>query len=334
MNRTRSCLLLAAALNILSGCAIGYDTALFMTKSNFGLDVDSKPPTAEISIARREGVLEPAFDGETLPVAGGFSSKGSPLSNYLFGVSSIFAGGDAANIVTNLDDESGLEDEKSDRLCLAEKPKGRLLFWTFDSLAPRPNEVQPLAFGTDTTLGIKLAWSGLTAQFPDTIRVGFQRKELAISPVSGRQLKEGEQCENTLKRKGNYEVWMPSFLAWINTDANVGKTMDTKVGYAQGFATGKAADHWANIPTIKELVLKRSVGDVIAATTFNRDPEAIVLSARIDKWLKANDANRQKLKTWLIDNKMIKDQRLAVASWLSAAPKEQLQKAISAEDIP
>ena len=44
----------------LPGCA-GYDRILFVTKTNVGLDVDNKPPTAEITIARRELAITPAF---------------------------------------------------------------------------------------------------------------------------------------------------------------------------------------------------------------------------------------------------------------------------------
>ena len=47
-----SCLFAIAAL--LQGCA-GYNTVMFMTKSNAGLDIDMKPPTAEISISRKRG---------------------------------------------------------------------------------------------------------------------------------------------------------------------------------------------------------------------------------------------------------------------------------------
>ena len=46
---------------VVDGCAIGYNTTLFTTKSNIGLDVDTKPPVAEISISRQEGVLAPGF---------------------------------------------------------------------------------------------------------------------------------------------------------------------------------------------------------------------------------------------------------------------------------
>ncbi len=65
----------ALALLTLPAC-IGYDRMLFTTKSNVGVDLDSTPPTFDVTIARREVVIEPTFDNaETLPVMASFSSK-------------------------------------------------------------------------------------------------------------------------------------------------------------------------------------------------------------------------------------------------------------------
>ena len=64
-----------------SGCALGYDRMLLITKTNVGLDIDSKPPTAEISIARREGVIAPSFEeGKALPVLASFRFEGGWFS--------------------------------------------------------------------------------------------------------------------------------------------------------------------------------------------------------------------------------------------------------------
>ena len=72
MSRT---LTLLSVLLTLSGCAVGYNSTLFYTQSNIGLDAETKPPTAEISIARREGVIEPGFEGgQTPPVIAGFKA--------------------------------------------------------------------------------------------------------------------------------------------------------------------------------------------------------------------------------------------------------------------
>ena len=46
---------------LLQGCGIGYNSVVFFTRTNMGIDIDTKPPVAEISVSRQEGVIEPAF---------------------------------------------------------------------------------------------------------------------------------------------------------------------------------------------------------------------------------------------------------------------------------
>src|SRR5262245_57749866 len=77
---------------LLGGCALGYNSMLFVTKSNIGLDVDTRPPTAEISIARREGVIAPTFEkGQKPPVLASFRSQFKGLLGIFSSVSSTFA---------------------------------------------------------------------------------------------------------------------------------------------------------------------------------------------------------------------------------------------------
>lgn len=63
------------------GC-VGHNHTLFVTKSNAGLDFETTPPTTEITIARKEFVIAPAFeDGATPPVMASFQPHaGSNLS--------------------------------------------------------------------------------------------------------------------------------------------------------------------------------------------------------------------------------------------------------------
>lgn len=82
---------------LLSGC-FGYDRVLFVTKTNMGIDVENQPPTAEITVARRELAIAPAFrdsteKDNTPPLLASFGRKGSVFSP---GITSIFAGGTAA----------------------------------------------------------------------------------------------------------------------------------------------------------------------------------------------------------------------------------------------
>jgi hypothetical protein len=245
MMRRTGLLFLFAMLGLIQGCAVGYNTTLFFTKANFGLDIETKPPTAEISIARREGVIEPSFDSQTLPVVAGFRGQNA-MSNFIFGVNTVFAGGDAAAIVTDFASTSGTSEPE--HICLREKQVGSFLGSKDPSLSPQENEIRPLFFGTDTVLGIKIAWDGTTSQYPDTLKAGFNRKEFAMAPVN---LRAG--CGT--KAEG-YEVWMVPFLAWINLGLKTPTFVGTDFNYAQGFATGTAAKNWAKVPSIKNLVLE------------------------------------------------------------------------------
>ena len=88
-----------------TGCA-GYNHTLFMTKSNVGLDFDSKPPTLEITVSRKEAVIAPTFEGgQTPPVMASFKPRagaGSGFGNFFLGVDQTFTGGDAAVAMASL----------------------------------------------------------------------------------------------------------------------------------------------------------------------------------------------------------------------------------------
>jgi hypothetical protein len=165
------------------GCALGYNRMLFMTKTNVGLDIDSKPPTAEISIARREGVIAPSFEeGKALPVIASFLFEGGWFSPHISGT---FAGGKAAVTIAelfNVGDSNSRLTPRS-RVCLDHPPKesAQGLQWE------EGDDARPFFFATDTTFGLKVAWSGATEVMPDTLKLGYNRKEFAYAPVFGRQ---------------------------------------------------------------------------------------------------------------------------------------------------
>ena len=100
---------------LLTGC-FGYDRILFVTKTNVGLDVENKPPTAEITIARREIAIAPTFrdtiDGhhKTLPLLAAFGRTGGLFTT---GLKSQFAGGDAAiSLAQGLPPEAAEDEDK------------------------------------------------------------------------------------------------------------------------------------------------------------------------------------------------------------------------------
>ena len=167
-----------------SGCALGYNRMLFVTKTNVGLDIDSKPPTAEISIARREGVIGPSFEeGKALPVLASFRFEGDWFSPHISGT---FAGGKAAVTIAEMLEEGNQNPNKTlkSRVCLSHPPKDPTSGLQWEEGA----DARPFFFATDTTFGLKVAWSGATEAVPDTLRLGYNRKEFAYAPVFGRQI--------------------------------------------------------------------------------------------------------------------------------------------------
>lgn len=259
---------LALACLLLHGCAIGYNSVLFVTKSNVGIDVDSTPPTAEISIARRENVIEPTFeDGQTPPVLASFRVGIKGLLGTFANVSSTFAGGEAAvTMAEKFGDKDTRPAQNVAYLCLEKKPSPRLFGKKITF--PEPGDVLPFLFGTDTSLGLKLAWSGLTAQVPDTVRLGYNRKELAWAPVF---VAKDPKCEKT---GDPYRVDIPSFLATMDSSATAKGLEATDLDHLQYFATGRAATKLARQPAIREAMLKRL------------DPAA---AARLDEFRKRQD---------------------------------------------
>ena len=114
----------------LSGCA-GQDRILFVTKTNLGLDLDSKPPTAEITIARRELAITPTFQDaignengneNTLPLLASFGLTGTFLNPE---ITSRFAGGDAAVILARGPNAPTGTGTDSSSICLNGEPDTR-----------------------------------------------------------------------------------------------------------------------------------------------------------------------------------------------------------------
>lgn len=236
---------------LLGGCAIGFDHTLFMTKSNVGIDIDTKSPTAEISIARRELVIAPAFEGgQTPPVHASFSTGNRKL--FGFDVSSVFAGGDAAATVS----EKTENVRRNSEICLSEKPVGRPYLLGLIPLGtyelPKRNEISPFVFGTDTTFGVKVAWSGMTAQFPDSLKIGFNRKEMALAPVILRE--ETGVSNKCSKKKMKFSAEMPAFLATIRVASEFASPLTEDAKYRQSFSTGIAATKLAQDKYVKELI--------------------------------------------------------------------------------
>lgn len=271
MNRLTPVLLLAAGL--FAGCA-GYNHTLFVTKSNAGLDFDAKPPTAEISIARKEAVIAPGFEGgQTPPVLASFKPRvglDGGFANFFVGVDQTFAGGDAAVAMSRLYDSKETPTDIAaydSRLPLTQPPKYRNIF----QRVAGAGETRPFIFGTDTMLGLKVAWSGVGGQFPDTVKAGFNRKEFAWAPVT--LITEPNDAGSAT----NYSAKMPSFLATIDSQNTAGVDR-AGIEALQYFATGDAATLLAMQPEVRTAMIQRL------------DPNAGKIAARVKQ--KHSDADR------------------------------------------
>jgi hypothetical protein len=237
----------------LAGCAIGYNSMLFITKSNVGIDVDTKPPTAEVSIARREGVIAPTFEkGQTPPVMASFRVHTKGLIGLFANVSSTFAGGDAAKTMSKLFGDADATEGEDSTLCLKQKPAPKVMGIKISF--PGQGKVEPFIFGTDTALGLKVAWSGLTAQYPDTVKFGYNRKEFAFAPVLGSKEASETVCGKT---GGKYSVKVPSFVATVDSYVDVKDPAGTSIGWLQYFATGTAATNLTLRKDVRKVMLER-----------------------------------------------------------------------------
>lgn len=266
--------LLCAVAPYLQGCVIGYDSTLFVTQSNVGLNVGTKPPIFEMSIARREGVIAPGFEGgQTPPVMASFRTDSNPFSRFFLGVKSTFAGGDAAVALSQV---SKVSNDNS-VVCLSEKPKKKTILGVFDVSIPEKGAVEPFLFGTDTTFGLKVTW-GTSGEFPDSVRLGFNRTEFAWAPVFGTDVTKckipGTKQDGT-ERDGTYAVWMPPFLAVLDNDVQLGSRAQTGVNWLQYFATGKSATTLASQNEVRKVMMERMDPAVTYPGTLKPISEAL-----------------------------------------------------------
>ena len=252
----------------LSGCA-GEDRILFVTKTNLGLDIDSKPPTAEITIARRELAITPSFrdaygNENTLPLLASFGLRGNFLNPE---ITSRFAGGPAAIILAEgpaaLANGSGANTEEDFSICLQQRPDTRPLWkWLWHKITfadennPPNDNTRAFYFATDTSFGLKVGWDGTSGPYPDTLKLGYNRKELAFPPIFA---KRGCSKNPPPPAPGSdpWEVTVPSFVASLDNSSTVKELSESGVTHIQFFATGKAATEFVKRPDVNAAMNKK-----------------------------------------------------------------------------
>ncbi len=277
------CFRLPLVILILSLChCSGYDRAMLATKTNVGLDLDSQPPTAELTIARREIAIQPTFPNyhgdsdRALPLLASFGKEGNFLNPHITGH---FAGGGAAihlvqeeipqNSSTSSANTSSAQDDPG-TLCLQRKPedtRGPLLkFWHFITgrSGDWDKEPRPFYFATDTAFGLKVAWSGTTGPYPDSLKLGYNRKEFASPPIFVEQNRDtGDQADpkvnatsNSSRNDCKFTVKMPSFYASINNVSALEDPRTSSNEHVQFFSTGAAANEYTRRASVRQMAFR------------------------------------------------------------------------------
>lgn len=247
MNHSVKFIFSFALTKLISGCGFHKSLNMF-AHSTIGLNIDRSPPSARVGITRDEKVITPMFAGGQKPnVAAGFNASYNPAKRLLFGVSTFFAGGQAA---TNLTDcslrSSGSgsaqcppsptptpEQQYKDGtlICLNDRPKSpnyekwSLLRWLslddaeypvehLNTDSNEPSLSKHFIFTSDTTFGFKATWTG-TDVFLNKLDAGFNRKEYAHVPYILKERADslnGDGCPNGTR----YLLKIPSFFAYVN----------------------------------------------------------------------------------------------------------------------
>lgn len=297
-------LLACGLLCLLTGCAVGRNSTLFVTKSNVGLDISGPPtPTFQLALARKEGVVAPQFAGGHKPpvlASFRFSNKGAFSPN----VGSTFATGDAATTLAALYGDKtptsadgkptegwtgragivtdGLPTDST--IHLDEEPTltGHPPWsWLSKAIGTTPsfqkNDVRAVFMGTDTAVGVKVTWSGLSGAFPDSANFGYNRKELAYVPVT---MREKNSVDEKSVKHTTYEMKMASLIATVDSGVNGIQDAQGKpvlnAQHMQYFATGNAATMLALQQDVRSAMLARldpNAGNFKARFQATHNPE-------------------------------------------------------------
>jgi hypothetical protein len=256
-------LVISALLVSACGCSLGKKNVLFLTKTSFGVDIDSKPPTLDISYTRKEGTIAPRFEsGEVLPQMASFSSRvGLPVS---MAVGQSFATGSAAVILARYMGTAArpeAEESVAEELLTDDK---------VSAVDGTTATAQRYFFGTDTSFGIRVTFSPETGGYPDSVNLGYKRKELAFVPLT----------EDLVTKK----VSLPSLIATAGLDSEFRTVQDSGVVYNQFFATGASARYLAASPEVRSTIGIRILRDSELATAVIRRTQAdIELGEAVDQ---------------------------------------------------
>ncbi|ABG42089.1 hypothetical protein Patl_3587 [Paraglaciecola sp. T6c] len=247
MNPRKGILTTSFAIFVLSGC-VGIDSTAFYTKSNVGLEVTSTPPTVALDISRNEGVITPQFEGgKTLPALASFKTESDGL--FSGDISSTFATGNAAVTMARLYNSATEGEPFKSKLELNRAPHKSK---TDKSNPLQTNEIRPVFFATKTSLGLNLSWSAMTASVPDSFTLGFNRKELAVLPIS-----HSEESNKHYVDQTSLLATLDFVYDNLNVPPGSSESNKSKRKYLQYFATGDSASYLATHPEVRIAMINR-----------------------------------------------------------------------------
>ncbi len=234
---------------LVSGCSsLGKKNVLFVTKTSLGVDIDSKPPTIDVGYDRKEGTVAPVFEnGQVLSQMAAFSTK-QGLVNQAVGQS--FATGNAAELMTKyLISNATLT--TGDTINISEVLKVHTM--------KRKGEPKRYFFGTDTSFGLKVGLAVENGGIPDSLSLGYKRKEAAFVPLIEKSISTDE-----------IEVALPSLISTAGFENQISSN-DSSLLLRQFFATGNAANYLASIPGIRQEVVPKMIPETEELVSFVRE---------------------------------------------------------------
>lgn len=236
--------LLMLVLFFLGGCGLGKDKILFLTKTSFGVDVDSKPPTLDIGYARTEGTIAPVLkDGQVLPQMASFDSEAG-IINQAIGQS--FATGNAAELLSKYLASAARPDTDAIEEDLLGKPK---------TIESQPEDQRrAYFFGTNTNFALRIGFPVEQGGIPDSLNLGYKRKEIAVVPLISIPYKDDDD-------KDKLKVALPSLLSTVSINSNAYNPSKSSTEITQFYATGLAANNLAALPEIRGPIGRRLIGE-------------------------------------------------------------------------
>lgn len=211
----RHALLLGAVALLLAGCDTP-DRAIFVTSTAIGVNADTTTRVVNLGYDRTEGFIGPDYvnDGAAPSAVGYLQSN---LEVFAPKIKQLYATGRAAELVTM--DKLPTEQEQTDALT-----------------GPR----RILLFGTSSNVGFKLGFSS-AAGLPDSVVLGYKRKEASIIPFTAQDPVNGTQDKYA------------SVLASIDMDQTTETLPTSNLKLTQFVATGMAARNLARDDKIRDL---------------------------------------------------------------------------------